>query len=77
MAYGLFQLDLDLKLVQGSIGTSPMYGIGSPPKKYKDTSLTLMSLTSLTRTLLASGLKVMVGVGGVRVWGLGTGLVNL
>ena len=32
------------KLDRGSIGTSPMYGIGSPPKKYKDTSLTLIDI---------------------------------
>ena len=29
------------KLDWGLIGTSQMYGIGSPPKKYKDTSSTL------------------------------------
>ena len=28
--------------------TSPMYGIGSPPQKYKDTSLALRYLSSPT-----------------------------
>ena len=31
-----------MKLDWGSIGTSLMYGIGSPPKKYRDTSSTLL-----------------------------------
>ena len=30
-----------IKLDRGSVGTSPMYGIGSPPKKYRDISSTL------------------------------------
>ena len=33
---------IEKKLDRGSIGTNPMYGIGSPPKKYKTTSLTLI-----------------------------------
>ena len=33
---------LTTKLDRGSIGTSPMHGIGSPPKKYKDTSYSLI-----------------------------------
>ena len=68
-----FELDRE------SIGTSPMYGIGSPSKKYKDTSLTLID------TCLFPLLKVMgCGVGGPLhysdtpvpwnwVWGLGLG----
>ena len=43
-----------LNLDRGSIGTSPKYGIGSTPKKYKDTSSTLID------TCLFPLLKVMV-----------------
>ena len=44
-----------IQLDRGSIGTSPMYGIGSPPKKYKDT----FSTPTLTNTCLLQFLKVM------------------
>ena len=40
-------------LDQGSIGTSPMYSIGSPPKNFKDTSSTFID------TCLLPLLKVM------------------
>ena len=50
-----------IQLDRGSIGTSPMYGIGSPPKKYKDTSSTLID-TFLLPLLKSYGLLIIFSV---------------